>query len=396
MLSKEDWMEIAALQKRGYYQKDIAERLGVSPRTVRRSLERGGAPGGQSRKARCSKLDAYKPAVDGLLGEGVWNARVILSELREQGYEGGPTILRDYIRPKRPLRRSKATVRFETAPGRQLQNDWGELWTVVGGERTKVHFAVNTLGYSRRFHLWCTDCEDAEHTYEGLILAFEHFGGVTDEVLVDNQKSAVIRHRIGERVKYNDGFVDLAKHYGFTPRACRPYRARTKGKDERMVGYVKGNFFQRYRGFESFSHLNNLALRWLEEEADPRVHATVKEVVSERFIREAPHLQPLPLSRFDTSYRERRWAGWDGYVDVQGNRYSVPDDYRGETVSVRIGLDGSLRIYAGEERVAEHRLRPAGEGWVTVPAHHARLWAETLSVERRDLEVYEEVIRCNS
>ena len=187
----------------------------------------------------------------------------------------------------------------------------------MGGERTKVHFAVNTLGYSRRFHFWCTDCEDAEHTYEGLILAFEHFGGVTDEVLVDNQKSTVIRHRISERVKYNDSFLALAKHYGFTPRACRPYRARRKGKDERMVGYVKGNFFQRYRGFESFYHVNNLARKWLEEEADPRVHATVKEVVAKRFIQEAPHLQPLPPRRFDTSYRERRWVGWDGFVDVR-------------------------------------------------------------------------------
>ena len=123
MLSKEDWMEIAALQKRGDYQKDIAARLGVDPRTVQRALKRGGSPGGKGHKARRSKLDPYKPMVDGLLGEGVWKARVILSERREQGYEGGPTILRDYIRPKRPLRRSKSTVRFETAPGKQPQND---------------------------------------------------------------------------------------------------------------------------------------------------------------------------------------------------------------------------------------------------------------------------------
>ena len=80
--------------------------------------------------------------------------------------------------------------------------------------------------------------------------------------------------------------MDLAGHYGFTPRACRPYRARTKGKDERMVGYVKGNFFVRYRSFESWAHLNQLAERWLAEEADQRLQGTVKEVVAERFERE--------------------------------------------------------------------------------------------------------------
>jgi len=341
-------------------------------------------------------LDPHKPVVDELLVEGVWNARVILSELREQGYEGGGTILRDYIHPKRALRSSRRTVRFETSPGKQLQNDWGEVWTVVCGEREKVHFSVNTLGYSRRFHFWCTDSEDAEHTYEGLMLAFEHFGGVPEEVLVDNQKSAVIAHRIGERVKYNEAFLDLASHYGFTPRACRPNRAQTKGKDERMVGYIKHNFFERYREFDSQSHLNNLAMKWLEEEADSRVHGTVKEVVRERFAREAPHLSPLPPARFDTSYRELRWVSWDGYVDVRGNRYSVPDEYRGMTVAVRIRLDGTFSVFAGERKVVEHRLRPACEGWVTVPEHHARLWEETLAVERRDLKVYEEVIRCNS
>jgi len=396
MLTKEDFMTIEDQRRRGVFQKDIAFDLGVHPRTVRRALKRGSAPSGKRPKARCSKLDPYKPLVDRLLGEGVWNAQVILSELRERGYSGGYTIVRDYVQPKRALRSSKRTVRFETSPGKQMQNDWGEIWTVVGGDKEKVHFPVNTLGYSRRFHFWCTDCEDAEHTYEGMVRSFEHFGGVPGEVLVDNQKSTVIEHRIGERVKYNEGFVDLASHYGFTARACRPYRARTKGKDERMVGYVKHNFFQRYRKFESYAHMNNLAFKWLKEEADPRLHGTVKEVVSERFAREAPHLLSLPPTRFDTSYRDQRWVNWDGYIDVWGNRYSVPDDYRGMCVAVRIGLDGFFSVYADDQKITEHRLRSASEGWVTVPEHHARLWEETMSVERRDLKVYEEVIRCNS
>lgn len=394
MLGKEDWMRIEAQLKLGVYKKDIARTLGVHPRTVSRALKRRGAPSGKRPGARKSKLDPFKPTVDELLRSGVWNAVVVFHSIQEKGYNGGITILRRYIHPKRPLRVSRATVRFETAPGMQMQSDWGELWIEVAGIRTKVHFAVNTLGYSRRFHFYAADCEDAEHTYEGMILSFEYFGGVAGEVLVDNQKSTVISHRIGDRVKFNERFLDMASHYGFIPRACRPNRARTKGKDERMVGYIKGNFFQRYRSFESFEHINQLAEKWLLEEADLRVHGTVKEVVADRFKEEAPHLSPLPPVRYDTCYRERRVVGWDGYIEVRGNRYSVPDRLCGSLVTVRITLDGLLSVYEDEVMVAEHKLRSSRKGWVTVPSHHERLWREALQVEHRDLSFYEEVSRC--
>jgi len=396
MLKKEDWMYIKAQVEKGVYQKDIASEVGVSAKTISRALKRGGRPAGKRPEARRSKLDPFKALVDELLRQGVWNAVVVFREIQLRGYTGEISILRAYIRPKRPLRESKATVRFETEPGRQLQTDWGEQTTIIAGQERKVHFIVSTLGFSRRFHFWSTECEDAEHTYEGIARAFEHFGGVTREVLVDNQKSAVISHRIGERVRFNERFVDFADHYGFFPRACRPRRARTKGKDERMVGYVKGNFFVRYREFESLEHMNELALVWLAEEADRRVHGTVKEVVIERFEREAPHLAPLPPLRYDTSYREHRFVNWDGYIDVRGNRYSVPDHLCGETVAIRISLDGRLTVFAGETKVTEYWLRSAREGWVTVPSHHSRLWHQALAVERRDLRVYEEVAQWNS
>jgi transposase len=395
MLRKGDWMDIQAQILRGVYQKDIAADLGVHPKTVSRAVKRGGPPSGKRPKARRSKLDPFKPEADRLLAEGVWNAVVILRELRQKGYTGGSTILRDYICPKRPLRQSRATVRFETLPGRQMQNDWGQIETLVAGFPTKVHFTVNVLGFSRRFHFWCADCEDAEHTYEGMILGFEHFGGVAAEVLVDNQRSTVVHHGTNGQVQFNERFLDLAGHYGFTPRACRPYRAQTKGKDERMVGYIKHHFFVRYRTFDSFAHMNQLALAWLSEEADRRVHGTVKEVVIERFALETPHLGPLPAIRYDTSYRLSRFANWDGYIDVRGNRYSIPSELCGHTVAARLSLDGRLSVFDEDRKVAEHRLRSPAGGWVTTPAHHVDLWQDVFHVQRRDLSVYEEVIPCN-
>jgi transposase len=389
MLGKEDFTVIQALRKRGVYLRDIAVELGVHPKTVSRALKRGGAPP-RGRRRRGSKLDRYKPTVDRLLAEDVWNGVVILREIQAEGYEGGITVLNDYIRPKRALRPGRATVRFETKPGRQLQSDWGQVRTMIAGEEVTVHFIVNTLCYSRRFHFWSTDSEDAEHTYEGLVRSLEYFDGVTEEVLTDNQKVAVLGRPNG-RPCFHPRFIDLGEHYGFTPRAHRPGRARTKGKDERNVGYIKHHFFVRYREFESWAHLNQLAEQWLREEADPRVHGTVKEVVAVRFEREAPSLRPLPAKRFGTSYFETRQVSWDAYVDVRGNRYSVPDALVNRTVEVRISLEDELRVYHGDELVVTCRLRPPEQGWVTVPGHHTRLWREAYHVERRSLSVYEEV-----
>jgi transposase len=401
MLSKEDFGMIKALNNQGAFKKDIAAELGVHPKTISRALARGSAPKPQ-RKKRGSKLDPYKSKIDQLLSENVWNAMVILREIQAEGYTGEETLVRRYITPKRALQPGRATVRFETKPGQQLQSDWGEITVEIAGEPTKVDFIVNTLGYSRRFHFWCTDSLDAEHTYEGLIRSFEYLGGVTEEVLVDNQKAAVLQASNQGKPVFNQRFLDLAGQYGFTAKACRPYRARTKGKDERMVGYIKHNFFVRYRSFESWAHLNQLAEQWLREEADQRLQATVKEVVAERFEREKPALGPLPLQRFDTAYQETRQVDWDAYINVRGNRYSVPSHLVGQIVAVRIGLDDRLRVYDPKDPdpeqlpVATHQLRSAQEGWVTVPEHHAALWKDVFQVEQRPLQAYEEATQWNS
>ncbi|HJU72346.1 MAG TPA: hypothetical protein VJ717_01275 [Gemmatimonadaceae bacterium] len=123
----------------------------------------------------------------------------------------------------------------------------------------------------------------------------------------------------------------------------------------------------------------------------PRVDGTVHEVVAVRFAREAPTLQPLPARRYDTAYWEARQVSWDAYVDVRGNRYSVPAAVAGRPVRICITLDGALAVYDGEQCIARHVLQPAAQGWATVPDHHAALWADTLAVERRPLTVYEEV-----
>jgi hypothetical protein len=158
-----------------------------------------------------------------------------------------------------------------------------------------------------------------------------------------------------------------------------------------MVGYVQHHVFVRYRAFESGAHLQQLAEQWLREEADRRWHGTVQELVAERFAREAPTLRPLPSSRYDPAYWEIRQVSWDASSDVRGRRYSVPADVAGQSVQIRLTLEGALAIYDGERLVASHRVVSGEPGWVTVADHHAALGAQTLAVEQRPLAVYEEV-----
>ncbi len=392
MLSREDFYMIKQLRKQGAHIVDIAHRLGCSERTVRRQLALPAPNTGRRTQPRPGKLDPFKGFIDQQLAEGVWNAEVILHKIRDLGYSGGATLVRGYIQPKRALRPSRKTVRFETSPGYQLQHDWGNLETFVAGERCKVHIAVNELGYSRRFHVWAAPCEDAEHTYESLIRAFRHFGGVSNHVLVDNQKAAVISHTVGGDVRFNEGFLQLAQHYGFTPKACRPHRPRTKGKVERMVGYVKDHFFQCHQRFESWAHLNQLLEHWLASVADNRPLRQFEQSPAQRFTDERDALQPLPATDFDTSYRDLRQVGWDGYIEVRGNRYSVPEGYCGQGVSIRIGLDGTLRVYDRRDQpIAEHPLQSRAQGWQTTPAHHTPLW-QSVGVQQRDLSEYQEVL----
>ncbi len=370
---------------------DIAHHVGCSERTVRRHLKQQSKPARPDRQPM-KKLKPFMPYIDQRLREHVWNASVIFQEIRLLGYTGCCSTLRYYIHPKRAMRPSKQTVRFETQPGQQLQHDWGEIETEVAGQRCKVSFAVNTLGYSRRFHVWATDSQDAEHTYESLVRAFCYFGGGVKTVLVDNQKAAVLKHSRTGEVVFNDGFLQLAKHYGFTPRACRPRRARTKGKVERMVKYLKENFFVRWQQFDSLVHLNQLMLQWLAEVADARPLRRFGQTPTARFAQERPHLSSLPAGHFDTSYHDIRQAAWDGYIEVRGSRYSVPEAWCGRPVTIRITLDDELRVFGDDVLIATHQLS-TGRVWQTVPEHHKPLWERTCHVEHRALADYEELLR---
>ena len=173
------------------------------------------------------------------------NADVIRQELANE--HGIIISLRSVKRRVRTSRRElnaqkRATVRFETAPGHQMQIDFGDTREWIGGERVRIHVFVGTLGYSRRMNIRASQRQRQADWFEGMEGAFLRFGGVPAEVLIDNAKALVEHHdAVTREVRFNARLHAFARYWGFTPRACAPYRARTKGKDERGVGYVKKN-----------------------------------------------------------------------------------------------------------------------------------------------------------
>jgi transposase len=301
MLTQEQAVEIRVLARRGMGMREIARQTGLSRNTVRRYLRQPLVDRYGPRAPRPTKLDRFKPYI----GERIEAARprwipatVLLRELRERGYEGGISQLKAFIAP---LKRSapEPVVRFETAPGVQMQADF----TVIRRGREALLAFVATLGFSRATFVRFTAGEDAAMLCGCLRQAFEFFGGVPQHVLFDNAKTVVI-----ERDAYGDGvhrwhrdLLGLADRFGFVPRLCRPYRAKTKGKVERFNGYLKGSFLVplaaslKQAGLKLDVAVANAHVgRWLTEVANVRVHGTTNERPVDRLHVEREQLMPLP------------------------------------------------------------------------------------------------------
>lgn len=355
--------EVAAmirLHRLGWGVRRIAEEIGCSHMTVRRYLAAGG-PVAYQAPERSSVLDGLEAWLAERFRRHRGNADVVRQDLeREQGIR---VSLRTVERAVAPLRRelaaeARATVRFETPPGHQLQVDFGELRVPVEGERGRVFLFVATLGYSRRPFVRAFRHERQSAWLDGIEGAFRHFGGVTAEVLVDNARALVIHHdALTREVRFNTRLLAFASYWGFRPRACAPYRARTKGKDERGVGYVKRNAIAGHR-FGSWAEMEAHLARWTREVAEGRIHGTTGEAPIERFRRdEAAALRPLNGRPPFRQIRElSRVVHSDGCVELDTNRYSVPWRLIGASVTLRVSEGEVVASHAGVE-VARHAER---------------------------------------
>ena len=371
-------MQIKHLAREGVQKTRIAEWLGVSRQTVYNHLNRT-EPYPKPRTPRGSKLDAFKDYIRQRLEHFDLPATVLLREIRAKGYEGGITILREFVRPLKQEYTRRVVERFETLPGLQAQIDWGECGTItVGGRSRKLYVFVFVLGYSRRMYARFTTSTKRPVLLSCLKEAFERLG-VPRELLVDNMRQAVDQHDVSTGVvRWNDEFLDFVDHYGVLPVASPPYWPRVKGKVERGVGYVKTSFLEG-RAFSDLEDLNRQLERWLEAVANVRLHGTTSERPVDRYRAEAAELrQAGAVPAYDTRPVAIRKVGADCYLSFEGVRYSLPPETAGHTVTVRPDeRRDALSVYLGSELVVEHRRPAAGVRVVTLPEHAEAIRALT-------------------
>jgi len=386
MKEPDDVSAMLRLKSLGWGARRIATELGCSRTTARRWLKEG-AWRRPTSPARPKALDGLEVWLEERFRRHAGNADVVRQELvAEKGIEVSlRTVERAVAHLRQELRaEARATVRFETRPGQQLQIDFGQRRVEIGGAPRLVSFFVATLGHSRRIHVRAFAGERQEHWFEGMESAFAAFGGVPEEVLLDNARALILSHDVASReVVVNPKLHAFARHWGFQVKACAPYRPRTKGKDERGVGYVKGNAVAG-RTFESFAALEAHLEQWTREIADQRVHGTTGEAPMLRFARdEAGKLKPLPRCGPFLAMRDlSRRVGSDCAVEFDTNSYSVPWRLIGERVRVLVAGETVRVTHAGVE-VACHRRSGGRRGRIVDDAHFAGVAGAVGRVIRR-------------
>lgn len=396
---------VVAALARGETVLAVARAYDLDPKTVRSWRQRGQYRARRPASGRGGGLLApFTAWLEARAPEVGFNAVVLHRELREQGFTGSEIIVRRAVRPWRLAATPVATVRFESAPGEQAQVDFGQQRVWIADVQVAVQLFVFTLGYSRRLFAVAFPQQRLREWLAGHELAFQHFGGVPDRIVVDNAKAMVLTHT-REAIVWNPTYADFAAYYGVRPWACAPYRPQTKGKVESGVKYVQRNALAGKR-FHSWAHLNAWLLEWATTVADVRVHGTTHEVPLTRFAQEA--LTPLgSRPPYQWAPVRRRIVAADALVSVAGSRYSVPAHLVGATVAVHESA-GGFAIAHADTIVAEHARRPR-QHVVMDPAHYAGLlrvdrtprslappqydprYQHVGLVERRDLATYEDL-----
>ena len=378
-------MDIRSDRQKGLSYVELGKKYHIDQRTAKRYAESPQRPEYTLTGPKPTKLDKYKQLIDEWLEEAPYSAVRILEKLQEQGFEGKYSIVKEYVRGKKMDLDEKATVRFETMPGKQGQMDWGffeDHLVYEDGKWKKLYCFLMILGYSRmRYIEFVTDMS----TYTLIRChqnAFRYFGGYPEEILYDNMKQVVIKRLLKqEDSTLNRQFEDFAGFYGFKPILCRPYRGQTKGKVERTVQFVRDNFMVGIK-YNSLADLNGQALAWCNK-VNGKIHATTNEIPFEQLKKEG--LSPLSREYIIDKINLRR-VQKDCLISYAGNQYSVPAEYIGKDVAV-VALDSMLAAYYEGKQIALHRISYQRKDMVVNPQHYRRLTLkQTMDAENVLLE----------
>jgi len=401
---------IHQLKQDGHSISEIARRLNMDRKTVRKKLETGlEPPAYKTRPVVVSVLDQYKPYLKQKIEmhPGL-SAKRLLRDIIGMGYTGSYTTLTEYLRNIRPPKSNQFERRFETAPGHQAQVDFARFTTRFRSEpevERVVWLFLMVLGYSRFMvgqFAWRQTLDTVVRCH---VESFKELGGVPQQCLYDRMKTAVLGEPEPGNVVYHPTLMSLGSHYGFVPKACKAYRAKTKGKVERPFRYVRQDFFLD-NDFDDIDDLNRQFTQWRSVIANARKHGTTQQFVNDAFLEEKASLGLMPVGDFNDVLSMERRTTKDGMVSVDGNLYSVPNGTGRKPLQIERTAT-ELRILDGQLLLAVHPLllgknqRQVIEGHrastpIVVPQVHTGANGTTIeqagdSVACRSLDDYEVV-----
>lgn len=354
MIDYETFCKIHDCRRRGLTVAQTARHLTLDPRTVAMWRARPRFTPRRGR-ARGSRLDPFKPEVIRLLDTHPYSAQQIFQRLREQGYKGGITIVRDYVRRIRPTK-LPVYLKLTFAAGEAAQADWGSQGIVtVDGTQRRLSFFVMVLAHSRQMYVEFSVSQTMEHFLTFHEHAFSAFGGVPGKVMVDNLKSAVLRRLVGVAPVLNRRYVDFARHHGFEIAPCNIRRANEKGRVESGVGYIKKNFLE---GLEAkdLTAIQAAGRQWLETIANVRIHNETRRRPSDLLAQELPYLKPRNPNIYDCSRTLTCVASSQFRIRLDSNRYTVPSTYAHRKLTVKAWPD-RICIYFDDKLIARHDRR---------------------------------------
>jgi len=345
------------VQIRNYHERDglnysqIADKLVVDQRTVEKwANEKRYQP--RKSTPRKSKLDPFKNDILRMLEKHPYTAAQIFQRIQEDSFDGGKTIVEDYVRKVRPPK-TKAFLKLVFAPGECAQVDWGSYGTVrVGSTTRRLSFFVMVLCHSRMMYIEFTVSQTMEHFLGCHQNAFQFFGAVPYKIMVDNLKSAVLKRIVGHSPVFNPKYFDFAEHYGFSIVPCNVGKGNEKGQVESGVGYVKKNLLNGL-DIPDFKIMKPVAQDWLETVANVRTHGETGKKPVDMFHEEKSSLQTLTVEPYDIAVIKQMRASRQFRITIDTNRYSVPAQLAGVRLTAKLYPD-RICFYHENNLVARH------------------------------------------
>jgi len=369
MIDKRTIFEIHRLKHLGWSKRKIARHLRIDRGSVKKYVSNPEVV--QKRLNRISKLDPYRDQIKALLDEDpTASAPVVLQHLVKDGFNGKITIVRDYLRQLRGKRKQRiAYTRFESAPGEQMQVDWGHFGSLPYGDtRRKLYALVLIEAFSRMLYVRFTHSQKQSCLHGCLLDAFTWFGGCPKHLVVDNMATAVVE-RMGSVVRFNDAFLDFLRHFAVEPIACNPGSPYEKGKVESGVKYLRRNFMP-LRSFTDLPDAQHQALNWLDTVANVRTHQTTGQRPVDRF--DKVKLRPLPQRLPDTRETQSMLVHKDFAIRFDGNTYTAPPWAIGKSVIVKADA-AFVSLYLNDKRIAVHPRCWKRKQRIETPSHRQQV-----------------------